>query len=175
MTARRISPHGAGRPVAFTFDGQALSGGEGDTIASALLANGVRVVGRSFKYHRPRGIVGAGAEEPNAIIDVTLDPARCDTDLDAPTDPDEPADPGQPADLTADAYKVRGLQQVDLRWSGLDGAVHVLRDGVRVTSSPLSGTSWTDAIGARGGGTYRYRVCLAAEPTVCTPEVTVTF
>jgi sarcosine oxidase, subunit alpha len=49
MTARRISPHGAGRPVAFTFDGKPLSGVEGDTIASALLANGVRVVGRSFK------------------------------------------------------------------------------------------------------------------------------
>ncbi|RST86843.1 sarcosine oxidase subunit alpha family protein [Aquibium carbonis] len=72
MTARRISSHGAGRSIAFTFDGQALSGAEGDTIASALLAAGVRVVGRSFKYHRPRGIVGAGAEEPNAIVDVTL-------------------------------------------------------------------------------------------------------
>jgi sarcosine oxidase subunit alpha len=72
MTARRLSAHGAGRPLAFSFDGKPLSGLEGDTIASALLAEGVRVVGRSFKYHRPRGIVGAGAEEPNAIVDVTL-------------------------------------------------------------------------------------------------------
>ena len=72
MTARRLSQHGTSRAVAFSFDGQALSGVEGDTIASALLAAGVRVVGRSFKYHRPRGIVGAGAEEPNAIVDVTL-------------------------------------------------------------------------------------------------------
>ncbi|WP_187968994.1 2Fe-2S iron-sulfur cluster-binding protein [Aquibium microcysteis] len=72
MTARRVSEHSAGRPLSFTFDGKPLSGIEGDTIASALLAAGVRVVGRSFKYHRPRGIVGAGAEEPNAIVDVTL-------------------------------------------------------------------------------------------------------
>ena len=49
-----------------------LSGRAGDTIASALLANGVRIVGRSFKYHRPRGIFGAGAEEPNAIVDVDV-------------------------------------------------------------------------------------------------------
>ncbi|MFN3545944.1 MAG: sarcosine oxidase subunit alpha family protein [Mesorhizobium sp.] len=72
MTARRLAQPGAGRPIAFSFDGKALTGLEGDTIASALLAAGVRVVGRSFKYHRPRGIVGAGAEEPNAIVDVTL-------------------------------------------------------------------------------------------------------
>lgn len=71
MTARRISAGGA-RPIPFTFDGKSFSGIQGDTIASALLANGVRVVGRSFKYHRPRGIVGSGAEEPNAVVDVTL-------------------------------------------------------------------------------------------------------
>jgi sarcosine oxidase subunit alpha len=56
------------RPVAFAFDGKRYSGFAGDTLASALLANGVRLVGRSFKYHRPRGIVTAGAEEPNALI-----------------------------------------------------------------------------------------------------------
>jgi sarcosine oxidase, subunit alpha len=54
--------------VAFTFDGRRYTGYLGDTLASALLANGVRVVGRSFKYHRPRGIVAAGAEEPNALV-----------------------------------------------------------------------------------------------------------
>ncbi|HEY2395112.1 MAG TPA: 2Fe-2S iron-sulfur cluster-binding protein [Rudaea sp.] len=54
----------------FTFDGQPLSGFAGDTVASALLANGVRIVGRSFKYHRPRGIFTAGGEEPNAIVDL---------------------------------------------------------------------------------------------------------
>ena len=56
------------RPLAFRFDGHAYTGYAGDTLASALLANGVRLVGRSFKYHRPRGIFGAGAEEPNALI-----------------------------------------------------------------------------------------------------------
>ena len=54
----------------FTFDGRALQGFAGDTLASALLANGVDVVARSFKYGRPRGIVGHGAEEPNAIVEV---------------------------------------------------------------------------------------------------------
>jgi sarcosine oxidase, subunit alpha len=59
------------KPLRFTFDGRALGGFSGDTIASALLANGVHLVGRSFKYHRPRGIVSAGSEEPNALV--TLD------------------------------------------------------------------------------------------------------
>ncbi len=56
------------RPVAFTFDGVAYSGFAGDTLASALLANSVSVVGRSFKYHRPRGVLSAGVEEPNALV-----------------------------------------------------------------------------------------------------------
>jgi sarcosine oxidase subunit alpha len=59
------------KPVAFTFDGQPLSGFAGDTLASALLAGGPRILGRSFKYHRPRGLWGMGGEEPNAILDVT--------------------------------------------------------------------------------------------------------
>jgi methylglutamate dehydrogenase subunit C len=60
----------AGRPLGFFFDGRALQGLAGDTLASALLANRVRVTGRSFKYHRPRGIVTAGPEEPCALIDL---------------------------------------------------------------------------------------------------------
>ena len=56
--------------VPFTFNGQHYQGFRGDTIASALLANGVDIVGRSFKYARPRGIFAAGAEEPNAILQV---------------------------------------------------------------------------------------------------------
>jgi len=55
-------------PLRFTFDGKAYQGFEGDTLASALVANGVRLVGRSFKYHRPRGILTAGSEEPNALM-----------------------------------------------------------------------------------------------------------
>lgn len=59
--------------VTFRFDGTTYVGHGGDTLASALLANGVRLVGRSFKYHRPRGILTAGAEEPNALV-TTRDP-----------------------------------------------------------------------------------------------------
>ncbi|WP_355661743.1 sarcosine oxidase subunit alpha [Halomonas salifodinae] len=56
------------RTLSFTFNGQSYQGHPGDTLASALLANGVDIVNRSFKYSRPRGIVAAGAEEPNAIV-----------------------------------------------------------------------------------------------------------
>ncbi|MCO8146357.1 sarcosine oxidase subunit alpha [Rhodovulum tesquicola] len=55
-------------PVRFSFDGRSYTGLRGDTVASALLANGVHLMGRSFKYHRPRGAVTAGSEEPNALI-----------------------------------------------------------------------------------------------------------
>ncbi|MBV5265540.1 sarcosine oxidase subunit alpha family protein [Pinisolibacter aquiterrae] len=58
------------RPFAFTFDGRPYQGFQGDTLASALLASDVRLVGRSFKYHRPRGIVGCGTEEPNALVEL---------------------------------------------------------------------------------------------------------
>ncbi|WP_370244086.1 sarcosine oxidase subunit alpha family protein [Salipiger sp.] len=56
------------KTLSFTFDGKTYRGHPGDTLASALLANGVRLVGRSFKYHRPRGIFSAGSEEPNALV-----------------------------------------------------------------------------------------------------------
>ncbi|WP_119255735.1 2Fe-2S iron-sulfur cluster-binding protein [Shinella zoogloeoides] len=58
------------RPLRFTFDGRVVEGFAGDTVASALLAGGVSVLGRSFKYHRPRGLWGAGVEEPNALVDI---------------------------------------------------------------------------------------------------------
>ena len=58
------------RVLRFTFNGTAYEGYAGDTLASALLANGVTLVARSWKYHRPRGIVGGGVEEPNAIVQV---------------------------------------------------------------------------------------------------------
>ena len=57
-------------PCTFEFNGQSMQGFEGDTLASALLANDVRLVGRSFKYHRPRGMISAGSEEPNAIVEL---------------------------------------------------------------------------------------------------------
>ena len=58
------------QPLSFRFDGRRYKGFAGDTLASALLANGVSIVGRSFKLRRPRGIVGSGAEEPNAIMQI---------------------------------------------------------------------------------------------------------
>jgi NADPH-dependent 2,4-dienoyl-CoA reductase/sulfur reductase-like enzyme len=56
------------RELRFSFDGKAYSGFEGDTLASALMANQVSIMGRSFKYHRPRGVLSAGSEEPNALV-----------------------------------------------------------------------------------------------------------
>ena len=56
------------KPLHFTFNGQGYKGYAGDTLASALLANGVQLMGRSFKYHRPRGVFSAGSEEPNALV-----------------------------------------------------------------------------------------------------------
>ncbi|MEO9338729.1 sarcosine oxidase subunit alpha family protein [Mesorhizobium sp. SB112] len=58
------------KPLSFTFDGRAMTGFVGDTLASALVANGVGLVGRSFKYHRPRGILTAGPEEPNTLVEL---------------------------------------------------------------------------------------------------------
>ncbi|NCW05191.1 MAG: FAD-dependent oxidoreductase, partial [Rhodobacteraceae bacterium] len=69
----RLSDYGQidrGNAVSFRFDGKTYGGFQGDTLASALLANDVRLVARSFKYHRPRGILSAGSEEPNAIVTV---------------------------------------------------------------------------------------------------------
>ena len=56
--------------VSFTFDGKKYFGFDGDTIASALLRNNIKIIGRSFKYHRPRGIYTCGIEEPNALVQV---------------------------------------------------------------------------------------------------------
>lgn len=58
------------KPLDFTFDGKPYQGFEGDTLASALLRAGVKVVARSFKYHRPRGIMGAASEEANALVEI---------------------------------------------------------------------------------------------------------
>ena len=58
------------KPVTFSFNGKSLKGFQGDTLASALLANDQMMMGRSFKYHRPRGVVASGAEEPNALMNM---------------------------------------------------------------------------------------------------------
>ena len=78
MTALHSQPHrlaGGGlvdrsKSVSFRFDGKSYGGFTGDTLASALIANGLKLLGRSFKYHRPRGILSAGPEEPNALVEL---------------------------------------------------------------------------------------------------------
>ncbi|WP_193175268.1 sarcosine oxidase subunit alpha [Oricola nitratireducens] len=79
MTRFRVEGKGRvehAEPVNFTFDGRTYTGLRGDTVASALLANGVHLIGRSFKYHRPRGTVTAGSEEPNALISTSRGKGR---------------------------------------------------------------------------------------------------
>jgi sarcosine oxidase subunit alpha len=76
-----IGSIGRSRPLVFTFDGLDYQGYAGDTLASALIANGVHLVGRSFKYHRPRGILSAGAEEPNALVSLARGPGRLTPNL----------------------------------------------------------------------------------------------
>lgn len=58
------------QPLKFSFDGKGYTGYAGDTLASALLANGIRLMGRSFKYHRARSPLTAGSEEPNALVEL---------------------------------------------------------------------------------------------------------
>ncbi len=70
------------QPLNFTFNGRRLTGYQGDTLASALLANGLRLIGRSFKYHRPRGIIGSGVEETNALVQLNTG-ARTEPNLQA--------------------------------------------------------------------------------------------
>src|SRR5690554_7303893 len=72
---------GAAETRRFTFDGRSYTGLAGDTLASALLANDVHLVGRSFKYHRPRGILSVGVEEPNALVTVDRGDGRVTPNL----------------------------------------------------------------------------------------------
>ncbi|CAO4172852.1 sarcosine oxidase subunit alpha family protein [Methylorubrum populi] len=66
------------RPLVFQFNGRPVQGYAGDTVASALIANGIHLVGRSFKYHRPRGILSHGPDEPSALLSVDRGPGRID-------------------------------------------------------------------------------------------------
>ncbi|MDO9306633.1 MAG: 2Fe-2S iron-sulfur cluster-binding protein, partial [Mesorhizobium sp.] len=71
MSPRRANAPGRvdrARSIRFSFDGKVFAGHPGDTLASALMANGVTLFGRSFKYHRPRGVLTAGVDEPNALV-----------------------------------------------------------------------------------------------------------
>ncbi|MGA8192878.1 MAG: sarcosine oxidase subunit alpha family protein [Acetobacteraceae bacterium] len=64
------------QPMSFSFDRRQFTGCAGDTLASALLANGVHLIGRSFKYHRPRGVLSVGSEEPNVLVTIDRGPGR---------------------------------------------------------------------------------------------------
>jgi sarcosine oxidase, subunit alpha len=79
-TSRLAHPWGnridRSQPLQFEFNGRPLTGYAGDTLASALLANGIQLIGRSFKLHRPRGIFSCGIEEPNGVVDLSGGPAR---------------------------------------------------------------------------------------------------
>ncbi len=84
MSGFRLSAGGRldrSETLTFTFDGVPYRGLAGDTLASALLANGVMLFGRSFKYHRPRGLLGAGVEEPNALVTVSRGEGRVTPNL----------------------------------------------------------------------------------------------
>ena len=73
MNTRRLATGGQinrTKPLAFEWDGKQLTGYEGDSLASALLASGETILGRSFKYHRPRGLMSAGVEESGAIVTI---------------------------------------------------------------------------------------------------------
>lgn len=65
------------RPLLFSFNGRLLQGYAGDSLASALLANNINPVARSIKYHRPRGILSAGLDEPNALVSLALKNGAC--------------------------------------------------------------------------------------------------
>src|SRR5271154_5937945 len=69
------------KPLTFSFDGTSFTGLAGDTLASALIANGVHLLGRSFKYHRPRGAISMGSDEPNALVTLDAGPGRVTPNL----------------------------------------------------------------------------------------------
>jgi hypothetical protein len=123
--------------------------------------------------------------DPDGIAEPLINAPRAATaagDAPDPTDPEpepEPEpdpDPDDPTEisLTASGHKIRGLQKVDLVWSGAtSGDVDIVRDGATLTTVSNSG-AYTDNIDVRGGGSYTYQVCEAGT-TVCSEEVTVTF
>ena len=73
----RLASHGRlinrAKALSFTFNGKVMSGFEGDTLAASLLANDQMLMGRSFKYHRPRGVLASGGEEPKALINLGVE------------------------------------------------------------------------------------------------------
>jgi subtilisin family serine protease len=108
-------------------------------------------------------VTSAGTGSPNRLLFSLLSGGS--------TPPPEP-----PAGITlaANGYKVKGTKRVDLSWSGATTVVDIFRDGTRIVSGGANDGLHTDNIGTKGGGTYRYRVCLA-ETTTCSNEAVVSF
>ena len=105
------------QPLKFTFNGKSYDAYHGDTLASALLANGINLVGRSFKYHRPRGIISSGAEEPNAIIQIgqgaTSEPNQKATQIELYDGLQAEVDKGWPS-LSFDIAIIKHFTQTDI-------------------------------------------------------------
>jgi subtilisin family serine protease len=114
------------------------------------------------------------AEEPPADEPPADEPPADEPPADEPPADEPPADEPAPSILlTATGTKVKADRFVDLAWSGLTGPYSVWRNGTQIASS-VSGTSYRDALG-RSSGTFTYRVCLTADPSVCSADVSVTF
>ena len=121
MTARRIDGYGLvdrSRPLSFTFDGKRYSGFAGDTLASALLANGVRIMGRSFKYHRPRSVWSAWTDEPNAIMTVRLNGREMPNCLATTTYLEDGMDARSVNAWPSAAFDIKGGLDLLHRWLG---------------------------------------------------------
>ena len=151
------------KPFAFTFDGKPYTGFAGDTLASALLANGVHLVGRSYKYHRPRGILSAGAEEPNALVGIDEGSGRFTPNLRA-----------------TQIALCEGLKATSQnRWPSLDFDVGAINDALSPMFSAgfyyktFMGPDW---FGANSAWTYlfepivRFAAGLGAAPTESDPD-----
>jgi subtilisin family serine protease len=142
----------------------------------------------TYKVRGAQVILCVSQLASSTVETVRYSPDRCTGNATgtAPGDDDGTEDGGEvtppPADdpsglrITATSvYKVRSNRFVDLTWAGASGAVHVLRDGVRISSSPIEGTSYTDQLPGRGSGSFTYKVCLADQSSVCSPEAVVTY
>ena len=150
MTSHRLASRRADRPhaaaVASPSTARRIAGFAGDTLASALLANGVKLVGRSFKYHRPRGILTAGSEEPNALVELRTGARREPNTRATTAELYDGLDRAEPEPLAvarlrrrrgqrpALALPRRGLLLQDLHVAG-----EVLGEGLRAADPPAAG------------------------------------
>jgi hypothetical protein len=133
-----------GQTLDFAFNGRPLQGLQGDTLASALLANGQMLLSRSFKYHRPRGLLGAGWEEPNAFLGLSA--PRDEPNVLATTEPlvqglHAHSQQGQKdTDVVVAMYHDQGL--IPVKFLGLEEGVNQTLGLPFVRTSPDHGTAF---------------------------------